>query len=154
MPADALKIEKTHVKPGGEHVFHLHIQRLKPPVGLQVRQHVGAQIHQETDAIGEGADALQQPPSGRHRGTAVMHFGGSFIGGADLGGERGLRALRGRRVGNKLLAHQQPHVVPLGSRGTGIPANQALCPAAALHFADLRVHNRLQFIQQAAQNAG
>ncbi len=155
VPADAAQLEEADVEPGREHVLHLGIQRQQAPVGLQVRQHLGAHVHQEAHAIGSTAEALQQAPARRHRRAAQAHLG-----------QRPRRACPRRRaysaaralhllqVEHELLAHEQPAVAPLVE--CGARAYQAAPPlgaAPALDLAHARVDDRLQLGQRPAQRA-
>ena len=153
VPADAAQVKKPHVKPGRKHVLHLDIERLQALVCLQVRQHVGTHVHQKTKAFRKCTETLQQTPTRRNCRAAVAHLGHCLIGRTDGGGEMGLGQLGLLGIGDKLLAHQQPHITPLMQRGAGIPARHTACPAAALNLADLRVNDGLQLFQGSAQDA-
>ena len=58
------------------------------------------------------------------------------------------------RIRAKLLADQQPQILPLIGRSQGIPIGQSLGTTPAFHFAHTRVHHALQQGQGTTQRTG
>ena len=83
-----------------------------------------------------------------------MHFGHGFIRRSDGSGKPDLRFFGFLHIGDKNLAHQQPHVAPLVQRRNGIPGGHVHGAPPAFNFTHARVNDGLQRLQAAAQQAG
>ena len=153
LPADALQVQKRHVKPGGKQRLKLGIERQQALVALEGGQQLGAHVHQKTHAVRKSRKALQQPRARRNESAAQTHFG------LGLGrrAQRGLivapRLFQHAHVGGELLAHQQPAIVALLRRGPRVPLRHASGQARAFHIANQRIAHGLQLGQRAAQHA-
>ena len=83
-----------------------------------------------------------------------MHLGSGFVRRAQGGRKLGLSGLGLDRVGDKHFAHQQPEVQPPGGCGTGVPSHQGCGATTTFDLTDPLINNGLQFLQDAAQDAG